>query len=372
MWGSSVEAPVSHARTTVWLSCAVLKNQLCKSIYVQTLLKTVPQVVHLHVQAAVASWDSICPDMKELIFAPLSLRDLGRAAPTSRDFRAAYKARLSAANPAAVAEAVSWFGEAFLRTHATLILRLFSGVDPFSGSEGAEEHSLFHILASDGTLGRGWAQRNTRQHLSQNTRVGSGSFEYIADYRRIRSPTLHPQPEFCSFELACDYRAGDYMFIHVLCRIAHCWKVAGAIGAICEYLLADPEWSARQEECDARQIVVRFPFKCTPGEKVANGNWSGTQVHDIAAATLPLTQLYKSLSFWVSRPGHERVVSNARLERAANQCGSAIGPGAGSAILPLTQLFQLWICGLNDQAMDVCVSWARGLVISQLILLHAL
>jgi hypothetical protein len=80
-----------------------------------------------------AGWDDLCNNVKEKIFALLTLHELARAASISPDFRQASMARLSAAHPAAVELGVRWFGEAYLRAHATVILRLFLGVDLFSG-----------------------------------------------------------------------------------------------------------------------------------------------------------------------------------------------------------------------------------------------
>jgi hypothetical protein len=80
--------------------------------------------------------------MKEQIFALLSLRVLGRAMGISPDFRAAYKARLSAANPVAV----SRFGEALLRALSTVILRLSRRVDLFSGRKLKYAPGVRHIL----------------------------------------------------------------------------------------------------------------------------------------------------------------------------------------------------------------------------------
>jgi hypothetical protein len=171
-----------------------------------------------------ASWDSLCPDMKEQIFAPLSLLDLGRAAPTCQDFRAAYKARVSAAHPAAVEAGVSLFGEAFLRELSIQMLGQSRRVQLFAR----------------GGVDVDWWITPSVYDLLEHRKGFSWSHYY---YGRLQD-SFHrfPQmvPDCPTFTIHC-VKQGPALRVTVRCDSAHCRQAAGAFAAgafaaVCEYL----------------------------------------------------------------------------------------------------------------------------------------
>jgi hypothetical protein len=153
-----------------------------------------------------------------------------------RDFRAAYKARLFAAHPAAVELGVSWFGKAYLRAHSTVVLRLLSGLDLFTGDTVTGRPCSFYIL-EDGTLetSQYWCTGASlvtivSEQKPDPTRPGARGF-YAA---RVPDPHGRVRP---SFVLECSMHDGD-VSIAVSCNGVRCREAAGALAAICQYIQA--------------------------------------------------------------------------------------------------------------------------------------
>lgn len=260
------------------------------------------------VQTQMAPWDALPPEMKDTVFATLSLLDLGRAAPTCREFRAAYKARLAAANAATVQKAAACVSEAVLRAHSTLILRLFWGVDLFSGGDfGGMRYKAFDIL-DDGTYGVG-----SRPHLQRPlpvSRVFENQFSpppmILPDGKRRvhRSYDTRPQCFTASppwnvgyhprFALEC-YSAGEYICIHVWCRILEFREAAAALALTFKYIEADSGRPAGRQQRQALKLAVQFKF-CVD-ESSPLSDLSVAHLDDIAAALLPLFPLLRVLQF---------------------------------------------------------------------------
>jgi hypothetical protein len=182
-----------------------------------------------HVQAMAASWDSLCPEMREQVFAALSLLDLGRAAPTCRDFRAAYTARLSAAHPAAVDAGVSFFGEGFLRAHSRLLSRFSRGLDVFSGCDfSARSVQDFHILG-DGTV------QVHRDLTGVSGRPASVVNQYGAYCKRLGvrphlfdvGPPGYGDP--CPYFGQACHSEGGHLHIRLACEPEHCAQAARGV-----------------------------------------------------------------------------------------------------------------------------------------------
>ncbi len=255
-------------------------------------------------QAVAGSWDSLCLDTREQVFAALSLLDLGRAAPTCRDFRAAHKARLSAAHPAAVEAGVSLFGEAFLRAHSTLLSRFSRRMDVFSG--GAFSGGFvpeFHILGNGKVQLHSSPAVDGRHPASRVVEYWRYSKQHgTRPYLTIVGPldSADPSPYF---GLTCRL-GGGYLHICVACDPQHCTQAAGAFAAVCEYLQADQAWLSRQGQDDAWKVAVEFAFTDaeTRWPTPLVGHPTAAQVVDIAAAVLPLSHLAESMTFFLSPP----------------------------------------------------------------------
>jgi hypothetical protein len=236
-----------------------------------------------HVQAMEASWDSLCPDMREQIFALLSLLDLGGAAPVSREFSAAYKARLSAAHPAAVEAGVSAFGEAFLRKLTTQI------VGPCSGaylmySKGADVNWSMSYDATEASSDS-WARL---LHT-----WGGFPWPPLYDYCGRPSRDYHVfseiTPECPSFSIRCVKQRGA-LRVTVICDSAHCREAAGAVAAVCDYLEPELEWSVPRRYGKPLKAALVFQFTHHKGAAVA-GYLRQAELNGIAAALLPLSEL---------------------------------------------------------------------------------
>jgi hypothetical protein len=269
------------------------------------------------VQAMTAGWDSLCPDMMGQIFAALSLLDLGRAAPTCRGFRAAFKARLSAAHPAAVEAGVSLFGEAFLRAHSTLLLRMSTGLDLLSGAEfSCRQSRRFHILP-DGTYqlsydhpGGGARPTSCVAQVGRcdNRVVHAQCFSAMPCSDTLGVPYRHPNPYFA---LACKVGVG-YVCICVACEMAYCGQTVGAVAAICgEYLRESGTWSGAQE------VAVQFVFKRRPLPHSALP--TAAQLDEIAAAMLPLSRMFRAMAFFLVTPG-QTAIAHGNLGKLETVC----------------------------------------------------
>jgi hypothetical protein len=187
------------------------------------------------VQAMAASWDSLCPDMREQVFAAVGLLDLGRAAPTCRDFRAAYKARLSAAHPAIVGKAVSSVGEAFLKAHSTVMSRLSRDLGPFAGEEYLGQDHFFYKWG-DGTLTK------QRPDCADGVAVGLCRRELWSQflgpglrYVSLQRPT---GPKGMSLRAQCVLKSRA-LHIIAACDTTNCREAAGELAAVCKYILVE-------------------------------------------------------------------------------------------------------------------------------------
>jgi hypothetical protein len=263
------------------------------------------------VQAMAASWDSLCPEMRGHVFAALSLLDLGRAAPTCRDFRAAYTARLSAAHPAAVEAGVSRYGAAFLRTHGIVILRLLRGVDLFSG--GSRREGVVRIL-HDGTLRLGYPSYwGIARH---GTVIVQDSYRpvpipLVQEHFNVRDRWSHPERyggwpwqfyagpasdcEGPSLSYTC-YLAGEYLCIDMSCGIAQCREAAGALVAICKHVQAVSRLSARISQGPDVKLAVQVIIGSSTSLQ-HHVDLSEARLDGIAAAFLPLSKVIHVLRF---------------------------------------------------------------------------
>lgn len=255
-----------------------------------------------------ATWDALPPEMKDSVFAALTLLDLGRAAPTSREFRAAYQARLAAAHAAVVQKGTSYYGEAFLEAHSTVILRLFWGLDLFSGGTyGGQRRHGFHIL-KDGTLKHGHPPEGLflrsslvfERILIRPTPIiitdGNKEVDHLGDMRPHCFRTV-PPIGFCRhsfFRLVC-YPAGEYMCVHMLCRISECEAAAGALAVMCKHIKAHCGGPATQQG-QLLKLAVQLEIGVN-GYRSRSDLLSEAQGEAIAAALLPLFPLIQVLKF---------------------------------------------------------------------------
>jgi hypothetical protein len=235
-----------------------------------------------------ASWDSLCGNMREQVFAALSLLDLGRAAPTCRDFRAAYKARLSAAHAVAVERAVSYFGEAFLRGHSTLIYRVSRGLELFSGTRYRGQDLRFY-MSRDGTLSK--TCPDPFDGPCPLLVVCWGSYDQKGRSRRgftvFTELTEHEDP--CYFSIYCLKEPGR-LRIDVRCGMTQCREAAGAFAAICKYLPAEAGSASRRRRGTALIPPIVLGFRQS-SKDVEGAYPSGSDVNGIAAALLPLSHV---------------------------------------------------------------------------------
>jgi hypothetical protein len=253
------------------------------------------------VQRVAASWDSLCPDLKEQIFAPLSLPDLGRAAPISRDFRAAYKARLSTAHPAAVDAGISLFGEKFLRDLSTQIIIHARRVHLMYRGGGDVRWCLSHCSPYDG-------------YSNPRCSYPGRSLFCWADYFGLPKCT-HPEspqivcPHNCpSFSVRC-VKQGCALHIKVSCFSAQCREAAAAVAAVCGYLHGEVG-SSTPRRCRKPlkpalffNVYERDPARV--GARPSEGEVSG-----VVTALLPLSSMVdiRRISWaLLNRPEHVRV-----------------------------------------------------------------
>ncbi len=183
----------------------------------------------LHLQAMAASWDSLCCNMTDKIFGCLSLLDLGRAAPTCRDFRAAYKACLSAAHLPAVEAGVSCFGEAFVNKLSRKIWSdavLFQLLSPGKYRGIDVDWYISHDAPAGGYSDKpGWL--SPRRGLTRARWCENG-------YKPSYFKEFPQMPPGCpSFGIHC-VKEDHALRVTVSCFSSHCQETAGALAAVCE------------------------------------------------------------------------------------------------------------------------------------------
>jgi hypothetical protein len=220
--------------------------------------------------------------MKELIFAPLSLRELGRAAPTCQDFRAAYTARLSAAHLAAVEAGFSCFGEAFLRELSIQIL-----------GHARRSHLMFR-----GGGDVGWCLSHRQQYNGYSESSDGPGYPQVRlswwnDYYGRPERTCPEFPQIAgacpSFSVAC-VKQGRILRVTANCYSGHRRQVAGAVAAVCGYLEREVGGST-PARCGKPlkpalvfDIYERDPFK-------VGGRPSEGEIIGVVAALLPLSKV---------------------------------------------------------------------------------
>jgi hypothetical protein len=239
------------------------------------------------VQAMEESWGSLCCNMMDNIFVSLSLLDLWRAAPTCRDFRAAYKARLSVEHRIAVAKAVPCFGGAFLQALGTLIFRLSNGMDLISGERYRGLDPNFYMSCagafaqSPDAYTLGW--RSPSRVSCWKTPDSDGFFErkfVVIIERGFVRPAL---------TIHCVRR---FRQVHIVvgCEPAHCREAARAVAAVLTHLHVESTSTA----CRKWGKPLKYAIVFNLAERRATDfvdRPSEADVSGIVAALLPLSTL---------------------------------------------------------------------------------
>jgi hypothetical protein len=255
----------------------------------------------LRVQVMMASWGSLCGNMREQVFATLSLLDLGRAAPTCRDFRAAYKARLSAAHPAIVQKAASGIGEAFLRRHGTVMLRLSRGLDLVSGGKYRGPNPFFYTLGNrtlvkhrPDPVNRFWkpAPKEGFASLWGDITPGVRAVEVL----RLNGPQCE------GLQLRCVFESRTLRILAECQGTKHYAEAAGELAFICQYILVERARSSCRGRGEGFELALDFVFDVQGRSE--NGGWSAVEAEldGIAAALLPLSRVVRIRLMACSNP----------------------------------------------------------------------
>jgi hypothetical protein len=270
--------------------------------------------------------------------AALSLLDLARAAPTCRDFRAAYQARVSAAHPAAVEKAVSGLGDAFLKSHVTLVLRLAMGLDLFSGGRFLGRDSDSRYLGSafyihgDGTLAEmlpGEYRPEVCLARVSHDALCHGDHAFAVD--RITKPKCISLRIWSGIWRVMGpgfprTRGSDEVRITWWCQASDCQEAAGELAALCRYVQAE------QERCgEAFKLTAEFIIGSSRAF-VNVGFPSELDLDGIAAALLPLSQLVRiRLWTWSTSSSRGHCVQLPSLGKLQAMCPA---PGMRELFVP--------------------------------------
>jgi hypothetical protein len=134
------------------------------------------------------SWETLCPDVRELIISKLSLREHACAAPVCREFQEQLLPRVAETRASCISLAEETFGKGLICAFVTAVQRMMCGLGP-TLQEGfdtllIDAAGASRVFSEDYLMER----RGRRRHGAHLRKWGNGRVLQAVLYRELPEP----------------------------------------------------------------------------------------------------------------------------------------------------------------------------------------